>query len=358
MSTEYSIKELKIEVTRNCPLWCLHCSSNGAPHAPETLEPSRVAELIREFADLGGEKLCISGGEPLCYEELPVVINACRGANVQAAIYTTGISSSNGRIKPISDRIAALLCENGVKFIFSLHGSIARTHDRLTQVEGSFHTTMVSIEKALKAGATVEVHVVPTVINFQEIAAMTKLLASLNVRRVSWLRFVPQGRGLVNREALQLSEERVWQLAEKKIELQQMCPTVTIRTGAPFNILCPQVPVPCEAAISVLTIGPDGLASPCDAFKQFRTPDEFGSVLHHSLSKVWRKSYLLNAVREIHESSLTSSCASCPLYPQCNSGCIAQKAIASGRLRNGKDPDCLLRHAEVESGEIEAKAFC
>jgi len=354
----YQIKDLKLEVNRNCPLKCLHCSSNGMPHAPEELSPEKVCELIREFAYLGGEKLCISGGEPLCYEGLPAVIDASRRANIETAIYTTGISSNGSSLQPISDRMLARLSESDIKIIFSLHGARAQTHDTLTQVEGSFHTTMIAMERAINAGASAQVHVVPTAINFKEIADITKLLASVKIKKVSWLRFVPQGRGEVNRDRLQLNKEQLKQLAKRKIELQQKYSTIQIRTGAPFNILCPTLATPCEAGLSVLTVKPNGRAVPCDAFKQFRTKDDFGNVLFHSLSEVWKKSYLLNEVRGIHEAKLTSSCASCSLYAQCNSGCLAQKAIAAGKLIDGKDPDCLLNGVEMRGGKVEASSVC
>ena len=357
MRNSYRIKELKIEVNRNCPLKCLHCSSNGTPHAPEQLSLEKVCELIREFVYLGGEKLCISGGEPLCYEELPKIINACRGANIETALYTTGISSNGDSLQPISDRMLAFLAENCIKIIFSLHGARARTHDILTQIEGSFDTTMIAMERAISAGASVEVHVVPTAINFKEIADITKLLVSVNIRKTSWLRFVPQGRGQLNRDTLQLNREQLRQLAKTKIKLQRMYQTIQIRTGAPFNILCPQFAASCEAGLSVLTIGPDGCAVPCDAFKQFRTKDDFGNILYHSLSEVWEKSYFLNEVRKIYESRLTSSCASCPLYTRCNSGCLAQKAIAAGGLTDGRDPECLLNGVEMRCGEVTVEAI-
>ena len=170
MRKSYQIRELKIEVNRNCPLKCLHCSSNGMPHAPEELSPEKVCELIQEFAYLGGEKVCISGGEPLCFEALQRIIDACCGANIGTAIYTTGISSNGSTLQTISDSLLALLSESDTKIIFSLHGARAKTHDKLTQVEGSFDATMIAMERAINAGASVEVHVVPTAINFKEIA--------------------------------------------------------------------------------------------------------------------------------------------------------------------------------------------
>lgn len=352
--TKYRLRELKIEVNKTCPLYCLHCSSNGRPNAPDCLGPNKVSELIREFIHLGGEKLCISGGEPLCYEGLAAVINSCKETNIDVSLYTTGIVRNGGSPKHISERTADFLAENGIRIIFSLHGAYAKTHDMLTQVQGSFDNTTMAIEKTIAAGAPVEVHVVPTAINFRELTDIAKLVDSFNIKKMSWLRFVPQGRGFLNKHLLQLSKEQLTQLAQEKVQLQQGCPNVAIRTGAPFNILCPQAPAMCEAGVSVLTIGPDGTVSPCDAFKQFRFSGRFGDVLHYSLTEVWHKSDFLNSVRALYESRLESSCASCHLYPKCNSGCLAQKAIASGSLANGRDPDCPLNGAKVVRDEVKA----
>ena len=354
--TNYRLRELKVEVNRNCPLYCLHCSSNGKPKSPDFLDSPKISELIREFVYLGGEKLCISGGEPLCYEGLSTVINSCRVADIDVSLYTTGIVQNGGPPKHISERTAYFLAENGVRIVFSLHGAYAKTHDTITQVKGSFNATITAIEQTIKAGASVEVHIVPMAINFQELADITRLMESFNIRKISWLRFVPQGRGALNKHVLQLSKEQTRELELKKIQLKQVCPMVSIRTGAPFNILCPLEPASCEAGISVLTISPDGSVSPCDAFKQFRFSGDFGDVLHYSLTEVWRNSDFLSLVRTLHESRLESSCASCPLYARCNSGCLAQKAIASGILADGRDPDCPLNDAKVVRDEIKTIA--
>jgi radical SAM protein with 4Fe4S-binding SPASM domain len=354
----YRPQELKIEVNRACPLQCLHCSSNGVENAPESLSPHRVRELIREFACLGGRRVCISGGEPLCYQELSSVIDSSRQANIDVSLYTTGIVSDGGSPKLISEQMAAFLAEKHVKAIFSLHGACARTHETLTRVKGSFDATVKAIERVKKAGAVVEAHVVPTAINFHELVNITRLISSLNINKISWLRFVPQGRGWFNRRILELSKNQLWALSARRTESQQICPDVTIRTGAPFNILCPKVPASCEAGTTILTVSPDGIVSPCDAFKRFRSHDDFGSVLEHSFAKVWRMSYVLNTVRALREARLDSPCASCSLYLRCNSGCLAQKAISSGTLTDGRDPDCPLDGIEVVRDEIKTAAVC
>lgn len=343
--------ELKIELNRACPLHCLHCSSNGMPYAPEEISPQRSVELIREFAELGGEKLCISGGEPLCYKGLPVLIKAAEEMNLQTSIYTCGVSRSNGTTKAIPRSTISLLSERGVKTIFSLHGSDSKTHDTLTQVSESFNTTITSMCGVIDSGVNVEVHVVPTAINFEYIEDIAKLVESMGIRNMSWLRLVPQGRGAVNSHVLKLTQEQLSQLARKKDEISHKYPGLTIRTGAPFNILCAQPAVACDAGSSVLTIRPDGIIAPCDAFKRFRVNDRYGNIHEHSLAEIWEKSEFLNMIRSTLESGFAEACSSCSRYEYCKSGCLAQRMIASGKLIDGRDPECLQINSGVPFGK-------
>jgi len=347
----YRLRELKIELNRDCPLECLHCSSNGYPGAKECLNSERVSEIIRDFVFMGGEKVCISGGEPLCYQELPSIVDACEGIDV--SIYTTGIVR-NGGLKPLTEKAAELFANKGVKVIFSVHGSKPETHDAITQHRGSFNITVKAIEKAVNVGLLTEIHVVPMEINFPELYQIAKLASSLKVGKISWLRFVPQGRGLTNRNLLQLNRDKFLDLARIKEDILNRCHNLQLRMGSPFNVLCGDSITPCEAGLSILTICPDGTIKPCDAFKQFAVNDPLGNVLYHKLSEVWHGSSFLDAVRKIHEDRMESTCSSCPLYPRCNSGCLAQKVIVAGIIKDGRDPDCPLVRVEGIRDEVKA----
>ncbi len=349
----FRLRELKLELNRNCPLYCIHCSSNGMPGAPEELGFTEITKLLNEFVLLGGEKLSISGGEPLCHPSISDVIESSLSLGLETSIYSTGIINPLGQLTSISDDLVRVIAENHIKFIFSIHGSSAETHDHVTQREGSFDATLVSINKLKHAGAIVEAHIVPTNINIDELPELTNLLVSLGIPKVSWLRFVPQGRGETNKPILSLTKQQLYNLTNLKKELALLYPNIEIRTGAPFNILCPEEPVGCSAGINILTIRPDGYAAPCDAFKQFMYDDPFSNILNFSLAEVWHHSNLLNTVRRIQELSPSSSCSSCSQYSRCKSGCIAQKAVAAGMLIDGKDPECLLKGVEVDSEQFE-----
>ena len=153
---------------------------------------------------------------------------------------------------------------------------------------------------------------------------------------------------------MSLNSAQLNRLKILKADLGVSLPSLRIRMGSPFNILCPENPAPCKAATSVLTINPDGTVSPCDAFKRFRVADAFGNVLTHSLSQVWEDSYILNNVRKALELRSRSSCASCRFFTSCASGCLAQKAIEQGSIVDGKDPDCPVIPSAVVGRESEA----
>jgi len=337
------LTDLKVEVTWRCPLNCLHCSSEGSVNATEQLDLSLLLRLIREFSQSGGKRISISGGEPLCYESLASVLDTCHKVGLSTTLYSTGLSLHNGNIHPIDAALVEIIKQNKVRFIISLHGACAETHDKLTGVPGSFEATIQAVKELIAVDVAVEAHVVPMRVNYNELSLVAELLASLGILKISWLRFVPQGRGLRNRKSLQLNQECLGQLGEVRRDLVQSLPQVNIRMGSPFNVLCPENPVRCEAGRSILTIRPDGSIAPCDAFKRFVTTDPFGSLLSHSLQRVWEDSYTLNAIRGLHSEHYKSTCATCRLYEVCRSGCLAQKAIAEGKLSNGPDPECLLQ---------------
>ena len=229
----YRLKELKVEVSRNCPLHCIHCSSNGSPDANDNLDPKIILSLVNEFAYMGGEKLCLSGGEPLCYAGLDSLIRTCNQENIHTVLYTSGVTNNNGSVSYLSERTADILAENDVKVIFSLHGATDTVHDRVTRVPGSFRATIHAIERTLNVRVEVEVHFVPLLINFFEIPDLVKLVSSYNIDRLSLLRFVPQGRGSYYQDILRLPKERLIQLIDMKAAAQQAYPATEIRTGSP-----------------------------------------------------------------------------------------------------------------------------
>ena len=126
------------------------------------------------------------------------------------------------------------------------------------------------------------------------------LARSLGVKKISVLRFVPQGRGyLIRRYSL----NKIQYLELKKMIEAARKNGYNVRTGSPFNFLLLNDKPECSAAIDRIIIGPDLRIYPCDAFKQIKAEDlvgtlEYSAIDRWTLWECWEKSPYLKAIRE------------------------------------------------------------
>ena len=71
------IRYLRISVTDRCNLRCTYCMpEEGLPWIPkaEMLNYEEIAEIVRQMADMGLERVRITGGEPLIRHDLPRLV--------------------------------------------------------------------------------------------------------------------------------------------------------------------------------------------------------------------------------------------------------------------------------------------
>ena len=206
----------------------------------------------------------------------------------------------------------------------------------------SFQQTVGAIQFANSIDLVTELHVVPLSNNYLELPAIAEFAAQLGVKKISILRFVPQGR-VKTQENLSLTKKETHELKEL---IDRANKFISIRIGSPYSILlCSQNPK-CMAGIDRLTIAPDLTISPCDAFKRLNSIDVVGtdeySLLHKwTLHECWAKSPYLNIVREYIKTPFSIPCSSCEHLARCYSGCTAQKYLKYGIFKKAPDPLCL-----------------
>jgi radical SAM protein with 4Fe4S-binding SPASM domain len=141
-------KTLTIAITPDCNLSCSHCwvEAGEAPttaHVPEW----SLLNIIRSFADLGGENICFTGGEPLRH---PGWLRVMQFANT---IGLSGITlQTNGIL--ITDRHVKQLRLSGLprlKIQISLDGATADVHDKV-RGHGAFAATMKGLDRLVQGG--------------------------------------------------------------------------------------------------------------------------------------------------------------------------------------------------------------
>jgi radical SAM protein with 4Fe4S-binding SPASM domain len=331
---KYNLKEMKIEVTRKCPLACVHCSSDSNEQQMTEISAEKCLDLIRQAVSMGLEELSISGGEPLIWDGLVKAVELASGSGLRVNLYTSG------NCMEVND-IFKQLSEAGLtKAIFSIYSDKKEEHIRITRKRDSFDKTFAAIEAAQRNGIKTEIHFVALKNSYHKLENVVRLSASKGVERLSVLRFVPQGRGAILDV---LSKEENDELASTIRQLRNE--GFEIRTGSPYNVLLLNEDPKCMAARDRLIIAPDLKLYPCDAFKQISSTDiahteTYASVDDNTLSVCWDKSLYFYAVREAIQTPPEGKCKTCQVYLECLSGCLAQKYIIDHSLNPTCDPAC------------------
>ncbi len=333
----FHLKEIKIEVTHDCNLKCIHCSSVAEKQSSRNMCWDDCRRIIDEAAEIGVKKMAFSGGEPLLCSYIKDAVTLAHEYGMKVFLYTTGNV-------PKGQQLLEELYESGLnRVMFSIFSSEEFKHENVTCVQGSFNQSLSCINKAVDIGLKVEFHFVPLSKNYKEINDIVKMASACGVERVSILRLVPQGRAEQSSKNL-LSHSQNIDLRKNIIKLKTL--GFDIRTGSPYNFLMLKDEPACCSGIDRLTVGPELSIYPCDAFKHISpemigTNSNYSSLQDNSLKDCWEKSAYFNKVREYLTTPFAEVCADCNMLERCLSGCLAQKIHYNGKMIKCPDPMCL-----------------
>lgn len=339
---QYSLNEIKIEVTQNCPLDCLHCSSEANKSKIRQLDEDLVRNIIYDARELGVKEVIFSGGEPLEWDPLCRILKLCNDLELKTSVYTTCNSFfDNEELETnfISSKVGNV--------VVSLFGANQKEHEKVTRIHGSFDKTISGIKRLSQVGISVNVHFVAMKFNWRQLAGVVDLADNLKVRKVSVLRFVPHGRGEIIKDTQNLSRDELKELKKEILRLR-VNENVYIRLGSPFNILALESDVDCDAGIDKIIIGSDGIVYPCDAFKNVVPKGNLISIYQGNLREIWENSEYLNDIRHKVKYGLCSTCSTCVNHIKCKGGCLAQKIIRFKGQYDIPDPDCIIQ----KQGEV------
>lgn len=330
------IEELSIEVTNECTLACLHCSSGSMPKkGADELQYHEHARLLKEARVLGAKTLSLSGGNPLLYNNLLKLTSKAVDLGFERVlIYTTGHNRHRSTIEYL-DNIDGFLDLGKVTWIFSLHSHQNAVNDRLMNHPWAFSDIVRSIHWLKEQNAAVEIHMVPMKPNYMHIPDVRDLCADLGVEKMSLLRFVPQTRG----------KEHIDELGMDKMDFIRMQMIITdefkrehsveLRAGCPIDFrhsigALSAKAKPCHAGDDLMLVRPNGSVHPCAAWKSLPSDS---NVRNDNLTEIWTNSHTFQAIREFKADGykMVSGCASCTLLESCKTGCPAQRLHAYGR---------------------------
>jgi radical SAM protein with 4Fe4S-binding SPASM domain len=338
--------DVTLEITRKCSLNCLFCSSNGGIPHPRELNLSEWVHVIDECISLGAKSFLISGGEPFSSPFLKEICQHISSHGANLTIYTCGNVFEKGKLSPLKKADVEFISSlPSTKLIFNLQGASSEIHDLITCVKGSFENTLASISCAVDYGIHTEIHFVPVSLNYKNLPDVVSLSKDLDLKRVSVLRFVPQGRGKKNESSLRLGSEDLIHLKEILSSLVE--PSDFVRIGNPFSPLGLVKKYNCTAGLDRMTIRFDGRVVPCEAMKFLAECYVDNDVRAYSLKKIWKESEIFVHSRTFQSLILMSECNECSLFPKCKGGCPAQRLISGVKIQNSIEPYCLRKVIEA-----------
>jgi radical SAM protein with 4Fe4S-binding SPASM domain len=161
--------QVSIEVTRRCPLECLHCYNNlsmgdmDARH--RELSKAEHFRVLDELAEMGCFWLLYTGGEIFARKDFLEIYTYAKQKGFLITLFT------NGTI--ITEAIADYLAEWPPFAIeITLYGRTRETYEALTAIPGSYDRCLRGIKLLRERGLPLKLKTVATSINKHEVLAM------------------------------------------------------------------------------------------------------------------------------------------------------------------------------------------
>jgi len=162
------LRLLQIDLTDECPLFCIHCSNSSGPSRRLAFPFANLKNLIIQARTLGVSNLVFSGGEPLRYSRLHDALLCAQMNAVPTTLFTTGVADPLSRL-PISVTDWSSLAIAGLRTAaFSVYSSPEQRdiHNAIVrfrpQTGDAFEINERAIASAHEAGVDVQVHYIPS----------------------------------------------------------------------------------------------------------------------------------------------------------------------------------------------------
>ena len=273
------LERLEVEVTRRCPLKCMHCSSRaGQGKLSNELSFKDIMKIIFEFSELGGRILTITGGEPFIRGEsfITNILKIAKRRALSTRIYTSGYL--------MNERIVQKIRDNGADIVgVSIEGTEI-THDMITCVKGSYKRAVETLGLLQEYEVPTRIHFTPMRINYTNFQHVVNLGETLGVKDIKVFAFSPQGRGYDNRHKLELSstEMNEFVISATKFVGQDR---LNIWFGGVIRGLSDSCSVGKKIAITC-----EGDALPCLGLRERRNIlGNLGNVMREPLLEIWRR---------------------------------------------------------------------
>lgn len=286
----YNLDRLELEITRNCPYDCLHCSTSASMDQVEYLTDEQIFQIINDSINFGVKKIVLTGGEPLLKtpDFFNCILSTTTENNQYVDIYTSGWGLSDELLDVFNNY-------TNFRFCVSVEGT-EKTHDDLSQVNGSYFSTLSFIKRITLAKMPLRFHFTVMENNYRDISHVLDLALEYGVRDIKLFKFIPQGRGMINASYLDPSPEHVLYV---KNQIKPYLSKMDIDIGG--NLFSEEQ---CCSLGKKITITNDGHVLPCLGLLKFK--EHFYNI----------NQFKMQFILEKYNPLINENKCLCELYPQ------------------------------------------
>lgn len=167
-----SLRYLELQITDRCNLRCKHCyiDNTSAPASFHQLSLNQIRTILREFEELQGLRVMITGGEPLLHKDFEAINSMLPDFMIRKVLFTNGLLLNRGLLNNLHVH----------EIQISIDG-MERAHDMLRGA-GTFARSMESVRLCLEMGFEVSISTMVHTENLNDFDTMELLFKKIGIR--------------------------------------------------------------------------------------------------------------------------------------------------------------------------------
>ena len=334
---KYALENLHVEITMRCNERCVHCYlPNSIKDEGIQMSYDKFCHIVDEFVALGGQRITISGGEPLLHESIIPMLYYCNTKGLVVDLYSNLVLTNEKLIETLMSVNVGLVQVS----VYSLDPKI---HDYITGREGSLSKTKAAIEHLVAAKIPIQIVTPVMSQNKDAIPALMEFTKKHEIRLRTNSLIIPQTNGnssfaTTNSLTLKQKECMICSMLKKdadytKGQLLELKNNSEELYKNPKMFL--QVGV-CSAGINGCSISPAGDVFPCPEWQSYI----LGNLSENTLEEIWYNSTSLKLLRQINKQKNYPQCLTCKAIDYCKRCFVANELANKGELLRINNANC------------------